>query len=65
VDNRLFVDAVLWLVPAGAPWRDLPEEFGKWSSVFIRFRRWAKKGRLESAFRRAGRNSAKILISNT
>ena len=27
-DNRLFVDAVLWLVRAGAPWRDLPEEFG-------------------------------------
>jgi transposase len=28
-DNRLFVDAVLWLVRAGAPWRDLPDEFGK------------------------------------
>ena len=43
-DNRLFVDGVLWLVRAGAPWRDLPGEFGHWNSVFQRFRRWAKKG---------------------
>jgi putative transposase len=43
-DNRLFVDAVLWLARAGAPWRDLPAELGNWNSVFQRFRRWAKKG---------------------
>jgi putative transposase len=43
-DNRLFVDAVLWLARAGAPGRDLPAEFGNWNSVFQRFRRWAKKG---------------------
>jgi putative transposase len=43
-DNRLFVDAVLWIARAGAPWRDLPEEFGRWNSVFQRFRRWAKSG---------------------
>jgi transposase len=43
-DNRLFVDAVLWLVRTGVPWRDLPEAFGKWNSVFQRFRRWAKNG---------------------
>ena len=49
-NNRLFVDAVLWLVRAGAPWRDLPEEFGNWNSVFQRFRRWAKKGVWESLF---------------
>ena len=50
-DNRLFVDAVLWLVRAGAPWRDLPEEFGKWNSVFQRFRRWAKNGVWERIFK--------------
>ena len=49
-DNRLFVDAVLWLVRAGAPWRDLPKEFGNWNSVFQRFRRWAKKGVWKSLF---------------
>ena len=42
--NRLFVDAVLWLAKTGAPWRDLPERFGRWNSVFRRFSRWAKSG---------------------
>ena len=49
-DNRLFVEAVLWIVRAGAPWRDLPEQFGKWGSVWQRFRRWAKKGVFERIF---------------
>ena len=49
-DNRLFVDAVLWIARAGAPWRDLPPAFGNWNSVFQRFRRWAKKGSWERIF---------------
>jgi transposase len=53
-DNRLFVDAVLWLVRAGAPWRDLPEEFGKWNSAFKRFRRWARKGVWKRLFTELG-----------
>lgn len=49
-DNRLFVEGVLWIVRAGAPWRDLPEQFGKWGSVWQRFRRWAKKGVFDRIF---------------
>ena len=49
-DNRLFVDAVLWIARAGAPWRDLPPQFGNWNSVFQRFRRWAKRGVWERIF---------------
>ena len=43
-DNRLFVNAVLWIAKTGAPWRDLPERFGNWNSVFQRFNRWCKRG---------------------
>ena len=49
-DNRLFVEAVLWIARTGAPWRDLPEAFGKWKTVYTRFSRWAEKGIWESLF---------------
>jgi transposase len=40
-DNRRFVEAVLWIVRTGSPWRDLPASFGKWNTVFKRYRDWA------------------------
>ena len=42
--HRRVLDAVFWLMRTGAPWRDLPEEFGNWNSIFRQFRRWADSG---------------------
>jgi putative transposase len=49
-DNRLFFYAVLWIARSGAPWRDLPDLFGPWNSVFQRFNRWSKKGVWQAVF---------------
>lgn len=43
-DNRLFVEAVLWIARTGSPWRDLPAEFGLWNSNYQRFARWSRLG---------------------
>ena len=43
-NHRLLLDAIFWIARTGSPWRDLPEEFGKWSSVYRRFRRWTLAG---------------------
>jgi transposase len=51
-DHRLFLEAVLWRVRTGSPWRDLPDEFGRWNSRFQRFRRWVRAGLFERIFER-------------
>ena len=43
-DNRLFIEAVLYIAKTGIGWRQLPEGYGKWYSVWKRFRRWSING---------------------
>jgi transposase len=43
-DNRQIVNGILWRIRTGAPWRDLPEKYGKWMTVHQRFRRWSEAG---------------------
>ena len=46
-DNRRFINAVFWILRTGAPWRDLPPDYGKWGTVHQRFIRWRDSGQWE------------------
>ena len=48
--DRLFVEAVLYRAKTGLPWRDLPERFGPWKTVYNRFANWARRGHWKSIF---------------
>lgn len=51
-DRRLVVDGILWILRTGAPWRDLPEEFGPWGTVWDLFDKWNADGTLDTALSR-------------
>jgi len=51
-DHREIVNGIFWVLRSGAPWRDLPERYGSWKTVYDRFRRWAEDGTLQSAARK-------------
>jgi len=50
-DNRLFIEAVLWIARTGSPWRDLPSGYGHWHRVYVRYNRWSHKGVWERIFK--------------
>ena len=51
-DDRLMLNGVLWVLCSGAAWRDMPERFGPWSTVYQRFRDWRNRGTLDQVFKR-------------
>lgn len=52
VNRRDVVDGILWIKRTGAPWRDLPEEFGKWATVWDLFDKWNGDGTLDEILHR-------------
>ena len=49
-DNRRIMNGILWIARTGAPWRTLPEQYGKWQAVYARFRLWKKLEIFEAIF---------------
>lgn len=43
-DHRMILNGIVWRLNTGAPWRDLPERYGPWTTVYSRFRRWQRAG---------------------
>ncbi len=50
-DHRTVLNGMLWIVRTGAPWRDLPDRYGPWQTVYSRFRRWREAGVWEQVLR--------------
>ena len=46
------MNAVIWIAKTGAPWRDLPERYGSWKTIYNRFRRWSQKELWQKIFNR-------------
>ena len=57
VDNRRFVEAVMWVARNGARWRALPAEYGNWNTVHRRFRRWSSRGVWQMIFNTLAANA--------
>ena len=49
-DNRCIMNGILWIARTGAPWRTLPERYGKWQAVYARYRQWKQLEIFEAIF---------------
>ena len=59
-DHRRVLDGVFWIARTGSAWRDLPEEFGKWFSVYRQFRRWTLAGLWEAILEALNEGAASL-----
>lgn len=68
-DNRPYFEGMMWIARTGAQWRHLPDEYGKWNSVFRRYRRWVTTAvfdaMLETLAELAGHDTAADMIDST
>lgn len=46
----MFIEGVLWIARTGSPWRDLPASFGRWNTIYSRYRDWSRKGVFQRIF---------------
>jgi len=51
-DHRTVLNGIFWILHTGAQWRELPERYGNWKTVYDRFRRWQRDGTLERMLER-------------
>ena len=51
INDRLVLSAIFWVIATGSAWRQLPEFYGKWTTIYSRFKRWSKKGIFKKIFR--------------
>ena len=61
VDDRRVLNGIFWILRSGAPWRDLPENFGPYTTCYNRFNRWAKAGVWLKVFEALAQRSPKSL----
>ena len=68
-DNRPYFEGMMWMARSGAQWRLLPDEYGKWNSVFRRYRRWVETGvfdaLLETLAEMVDRDTSADMIDST
>jgi transposase len=68
-DNRVYFEGMMWIARTGSQWRHLPDEYGKWNSVFRRYRRWLDVGvfdaMLESLAEMVERDPTADMIDST
>ncbi len=50
-DHRTTLNGMFWILNSGAPWRDMPERYGRWQSVYDRYRRWTREGLFDRILR--------------